>query len=177
MPHAQFVADDEFPPAAIRKSLRGKSVLEVRTTTQSAMGRLLEWFRPGLVAVLDLTRESPRCPPADAVAAYSEGSFDAVFGFGALRSRRMLDALAPADLVRTIRPGGYLLLSDFAPGSGELWRNGALVPSTAPLLMEWFHRFGGVGMSWMREHRAFADAGRLIVARASRATFPSENLS
>jgi hypothetical protein len=177
MPHAQFVADDEFPPAAIRKSLRGKSVLEVRTTTQSAMGRLLEWFRPGLVAVLDLTRETPRCPPADAVAAYSEGSFDAVFGFGALRSRRMLDALAPADLVRTIRPGGYLLLSDFAPGSGELWRNGALVPSTAPLLMEWFHRFGGVGMSWMREHRAFADAGRLIVARASRATFPSENVS
>src|SRR5687768_9032132 len=127
MPHLRFVAEDRFPPDPLFPVLRGGSLLEIRTTTQSAMGRLLEWFRPGLVAVLDLTRTAPRLSPAEVLAGHDPASFDAVFGLGALRSRRLLDALDLAGILRSTRPGGVILLSDFAPGTGEMWRHGARI--------------------------------------------------
>lgn len=165
MTHLRIVADDRFPTEAMQRPLRGASLLEIRTTSQSSMGRLLEWFHPGLVAVLDVTRSSRRCSPAEALAGHDESSFDAVFGLGALRTRRLLDALSPAALVRAIRPGGLIVLSDFAPGSGEMWRHGALLDSDAPQLLEWIHRFDGLGLSWLQNHRAYADAGRLLIAQ------------
>jgi hypothetical protein len=166
MPHLQPDLADRFPPDPLRSSLRGASLLEVRTTAQSCMGRLLEWFRPGLVAVLDLTRAAPRTTPSETLSGH-DGSFDAVVALGAMRSRRLFDALAPALLIHAMRPGGFLLLSDFVPGSGEMTRLGAVRYGTAPRLVEWVQHFRGLGLSWVRQHTGFGDAGRLIIAQSS----------
>ena len=165
MTHLRFVAEDRFPPDPLLPVLRGGSLLEIRTTTQSAMGRLLEWFRPGLVAVLDVTRTAPRISPAEVLAGHDPSSFDAVFALGALRSRRLLEALDLAGIRRAMRPGGVIVLSDFAPGTGEMWRHGARIGPEAPRLLEWLHRFHGLGVSWLRKHAAFADAGRLLIGQ------------